>query len=175
MTKSNKKYGDPTSVFNAVTDNHGRPVEIGNEQDIGEFNETFLSRVQEGLNYKKMYEEAVQRLKDHQEACKNQDNDDQSSKALNLEKMDSSIIEEHNVEMQNEESKLQIGDVEMKMEGLNDYNDFISESFKGKIKQVITYTTADGTEKTKESVNEFFAAILVRVIGFKELYEAWEA
>lgn len=62
MTKSDKKYGDPTPVLNAITDNYGRPVEVGNEQDIGEFNETFLSRVQEGLNFKKIYQEAKDRL-----------------------------------------------------------------------------------------------------------------
>jgi len=41
----------------SLTDGNGRPLEIGDERDIGEFNDTFLSRVQEGLNYKKIYEE----------------------------------------------------------------------------------------------------------------------
>ena len=45
MTKSDKKYGDPTQVLNAITDMNGMPVEIGNEQDIGEFNGIFLSRI----------------------------------------------------------------------------------------------------------------------------------
>jgi hypothetical protein len=45
MTKSDKKYGDPTPVLNAITDNYGKPVEIGSEQDIGEFNGIFLARV----------------------------------------------------------------------------------------------------------------------------------
>jgi hypothetical protein len=31
MTKSDKKYGDPTNVLNAITDNYGKPVEIGGE------------------------------------------------------------------------------------------------------------------------------------------------
>lgn len=31
MTKGDKKYGDPTSVLNAITDNYGKPVEVGNE------------------------------------------------------------------------------------------------------------------------------------------------
>lgn len=62
MTKSDKKYGDPTAVLNAITDYYGKPVEIGNEQDIGEFNGIFLSRVQDGLNYKKIYDEAKQKV-----------------------------------------------------------------------------------------------------------------
>jgi hypothetical protein len=63
MTKSDKKYGDPTAVLNAITDSYGRPVEIGNEQDIGEFNDILLSRVQEGLNFKIIYEEAQDRVR----------------------------------------------------------------------------------------------------------------
>jgi hypothetical protein len=41
----------------SLTDGNGRPFEIGDERDIGEFNDTFLSRVQDGLNYKKLYED----------------------------------------------------------------------------------------------------------------------
>jgi len=59
MTKSYKKYGDPTEVLKSITDDYGKPVEIGEEKDIGEFNDTFLSRVQEGLNYKQLYQEFV--------------------------------------------------------------------------------------------------------------------
>jgi len=57
MTKADKKYGDPTNVLLSVVDNYGRPVEIGDERDIGEFNDILLSRVQEGLNYRKIYDE----------------------------------------------------------------------------------------------------------------------
>jgi|DEB0MinimDraft_12_1074336.scaffolds.fasta_scaffold44314_3 hypothetical protein len=45
MTKSDKKYADPTKVLSSLTDNYGKPLEIGNEQDIGEFNDIFLSRI----------------------------------------------------------------------------------------------------------------------------------
>lgn len=55
MTKSDKKYGDPTAVLQSVVDNYARPVEIGDERDIGEFNDILLSRVQEGLNYRRLY------------------------------------------------------------------------------------------------------------------------
>jgi hypothetical protein len=58
MAKSDKKYADPTGVLRSVTDNYGRSVDIGDERDIGEFNDIFLSRLQEGLNYKSIYEEA---------------------------------------------------------------------------------------------------------------------
>ena len=45
ISKSDKKYADPTDVLRSLTDDCGRPFEIGNERDIGEFNDTFLSRV----------------------------------------------------------------------------------------------------------------------------------
>ena len=52
--------------------------------------------------------------------------------------------------------------------------DLISKYFKGSITQIITIHEVDGTEKVKQQVVDSFAAILVRVIGFKEIYEAWE-
>lgn len=50
MTKSDKKYADPTDVLKALVDEYGKPVQIGEEKDIGEFNNTFLARISEGLN-----------------------------------------------------------------------------------------------------------------------------
>ena len=34
-------------------------MEIGEEKDIGEFNDSFLSRIQEGLNYKAIFNNLV--------------------------------------------------------------------------------------------------------------------
>ena len=64
MTKSDKKYGDPTNVLRACVEHDGRPIEIGDERDIGEFNDILLSRVQEGLNYRKIYDEALKIIQD---------------------------------------------------------------------------------------------------------------
>ena len=63
MTKSDKKYADPTGVLKALTDDYGQPVEIGPERDIGEFNGVLLTRVQEGLNFKKIYDEFIKKKK----------------------------------------------------------------------------------------------------------------
>jgi len=54
---SDKKYADPTAVLRSLTDSFGRPFEIGNERDIGEFNDCFLSRISEGLRFKKLFSE----------------------------------------------------------------------------------------------------------------------
>ena len=56
MTNSNKKYANPTGVLNSIVDDFGNRVQIGEQKDIGEFNNTFLARIQEGLNYKKILE-----------------------------------------------------------------------------------------------------------------------
>ena len=59
MCMGDKKYADPTKVLKSITDDSGAPIVVGDEKDIGEFNDSFLSRVQEGLNYKKLYEEMI--------------------------------------------------------------------------------------------------------------------
>jgi len=53
-------------------------------------------------------------------------------------------------------------------------DDVISKNFKGRLRQIITFQGADGLQKVKETVIDSFAAILIRVVGFKEIYEAWE-
>lgn len=55
MSIGDGKYADPTKVLKSITDDSGKVIELGNQKDIGEFNDSFLSRVQEGLNYKKIY------------------------------------------------------------------------------------------------------------------------
>lgn len=53
LTRSDKKYADPTDVLKAIADENGKQIQIGDEKDIGEFNQTFLARISEGLNYDK--------------------------------------------------------------------------------------------------------------------------
>ena len=55
MSIGDSKYADPTKVLRSITDDSGKVIELGNQKDIGEFNDSFLSRVQEGLNHKKIY------------------------------------------------------------------------------------------------------------------------
>jgi ubiquitin carboxyl-terminal hydrolase 25 len=47
---SDKKYTDPSAVLHAIVDDYGNPIQIGEQKDIGEFNNTFLARIQEGLH-----------------------------------------------------------------------------------------------------------------------------
>lgn len=50
----------------------------------------------------------------------------------------------------------------------------IAKYFKGSNKEITNFLDENGNSKTTEKVEEQFAAILIRVIGFKEIYEAWE-
>lgn len=52
--------------------------------------------------------------------------------------------------------------------------DIITKLFRGKFRSFIAYNGADGQSKCKEKIIETFAAIMIRVIGFKDLYTAWE-
>jgi hypothetical protein len=54
LAMSDKKYADPTAVLKSLTDSYGKPFEVGEERDIGEFNDCFLSRISEGLRYKRL-------------------------------------------------------------------------------------------------------------------------
>ena len=69
-----------------------------------------------------------------------------------------------------------IGDIQKmkKNSSIIEEKDVISRNFKGRIRQIMKYKGSDGTEKVKETLIDSFAAIMVRVIGYKELYEAWE-
>ena len=157
MTKSDKKYGDPTKVLQRVADNTGRPVEIGNEQDIGEFNDTLLSRVQEGLNYRQLYEEALEKVK-AEIALKKEEKPDEKMEAedkqppVELVKQDSSIMadpslpDENQVQQPNPPDQ-QVPDTDMKEEVKQWPKDPISEIFKGRVKQIITFQGADGQPK----------------------------
>ena len=45
----------------------------------------------------------------------------------------------------------------------------------GRTKQIMTFSHTDGkVHHTKQKIMDSFAAIMIRVVGFKELYEAWE-
>lgn len=59
MALGDKKYADPSVVLKSITDDSGRQMEIGDEKDIGEFNDSFLSRIQEGLNYRRIYDQMM--------------------------------------------------------------------------------------------------------------------
>lgn len=52
--------------------------------------------------------------------------------------------------------------------------DVITVNFKGRIREIMKYQGADGTQKVKENLVDSFATIMIGVIGYKEIYEAWE-
>lgn len=82
LAKSDKKYSDPTGVLQAIVDDFGNPIQIGEQKDIGEFNNNFLARIQEGLNWVKIMEKLKNDAKDQQT----------SSFAEPLEKMDATNL-----------------------------------------------------------------------------------
>jgi hypothetical protein len=54
-------------------------------------------------------------------------------------------------------------------------SDVISQDFMSRVRKVMTYTESDGRQTVKQKVMDSFTATLIRVIDFKELYEAWES
>jgi hypothetical protein len=45
LSLSDKKYTDPSAVLHSIVDDYGNPIQIGEQKDIGEFNNTFLARI----------------------------------------------------------------------------------------------------------------------------------
>ena len=50
MTAGNKSYVKPTELINVLVDDYGNKVEVGDERDIGEFNEIMIGRVIDAMN-----------------------------------------------------------------------------------------------------------------------------
>lgn len=54
MIGSNQKTADPSEVIKNVVDSKGKPIEIGDQKDLGEYNYEFMERLWEifGLHNK---------------------------------------------------------------------------------------------------------------------------
>lgn len=51
MIRTHRKYIDPSCVLNALVDEYGIPIEIGDQKDVGEFNMILLARIEEGMKH----------------------------------------------------------------------------------------------------------------------------
>eukprot|EP00359_Climacostomum_virens_P005944 CAMPEP_0204904364 /NCGR_PEP_ID=MMETSP1397-20131031/4821_1 /ASSEMBLY_ACC=CAM_ASM_000891 /TAXON_ID=49980 /ORGANISM="Climacostomum Climacostomum virens, Strain Stock W-24" /LENGTH=950 /DNA_ID=CAMNT_0052073147 /DNA_START=3586 /DNA_END=6438 /DNA_ORIENTATION=+ len=60
MICSQSKYCDPSAVLNALVDDFGNRVTIGEQQDVGEFNINFIARAEEGMLAARQIEENKQ-------------------------------------------------------------------------------------------------------------------
>ena len=49
MAVGNKKYVEPGLVLKAIIDDNGNQIQIGEENDIREFNQVFLSRISDAF------------------------------------------------------------------------------------------------------------------------------
>ncbi len=45
LAVTDKKYTDPSGVLHSIVDDFGKPIQIGEQKDIGEFNNNFLARI----------------------------------------------------------------------------------------------------------------------------------
>jgi len=50
MTAGKKSYLKPIELMNVLVDNYGNNLQIGDERDIGEFNEIMIGRVIDAMN-----------------------------------------------------------------------------------------------------------------------------
>jgi hypothetical protein len=59
MCVGNKKYLNPSAVLLSMVDEDGEPFKIGEEKDMQEFNDMFLSRIQDVQESLKKKDEEV--------------------------------------------------------------------------------------------------------------------
>ena len=59
MCMGNKKYLDPSCVLTTLVDDDGEPFKVGEEKDMHEFNDMFLSRIQDAQESLKKKDEEV--------------------------------------------------------------------------------------------------------------------
>eukprot|EP01061_Rhynchopus_euleeides_P021469 TRINITY_DN35026_c0_g1_i1.p1 TRINITY_DN35026_c0_g1~~TRINITY_DN35026_c0_g1_i1.p1 ORF type:complete len:907 (+),score=314.50 TRINITY_DN35026_c0_g1_i1:35-2722(+) len=50
MWHSEKKFVDPTLLLQHMKDSFGKPYRVGQQEDVAEFNDTFLSNIEEGMH-----------------------------------------------------------------------------------------------------------------------------
>ncbi|CAK77068.1 unnamed protein product (macronuclear) [Paramecium tetraurelia] len=51
MIGSDRQFVDPKQVIHSIYDDFGKALPIGDQKDVGEFNNYFLSRIDEGMTY----------------------------------------------------------------------------------------------------------------------------
>ena len=51
MTIGNKSYHKPMELLASICDNNGNQLIVGDQKDLHEFNEIFISRIIEGLQF----------------------------------------------------------------------------------------------------------------------------
>ena len=148
MTKSEKKYADPTAMIRNIVDDFGNQMKIGDQQDITEVSEGFMSRIHEGF-------QAIANPYVEQD-------DNPFAEDEKEEGKEDTLDQENNNSLSSEESKnISLLEKVEKLGKMHDSEGFIKDLFYGK--QVET-TECDGEVPKEETIVELeFLLILLEI------------
>lgn len=156
MTKSEKKYTNPTRMISKIVDDFGNPMKIGDQQDISEVSEGFMTRVHEGI------QAIMEPIADKSEPSP-------FSEETKAESDHIEIDDENHIN--NEESKMTM------LEQVENYAK--NAKLQGFIKNLYyglqVETTECQTEQGHDTIEESdFLMILLNLEHSNNLYEAWD-
>lgn len=157
MTKSEKKYADPTKMIRNIVDDFGNQMKIGDQQDISEVSEGFMTRIHEGF-------QAIADPFSH----KNEPNpfgDDEPQEEEEKERSDVSENDSSDAEKRDLLQKVEDYSKNNKPEG------FIKDLFYGR--QVETTEWSKGNSQDMIEDSEFLL-LLLNIEHSNNLYEAWD-
>jgi Ubiquitin carboxyl-terminal hydrolase len=179
LTKSDKKYADPSGVLHSIVDDYGNEIQVGEQKDMAEFNNNFLARVQEGLHARlilsKLQEEEA-KLQAPADVEMRQENEEAKTEAPPQDQ-DVTMIDTSGQSGKEEQSlqlkRIQSTPVKSQAQRTQEEGGIIAETFFGQLRSIIQYSDSQGVEQIQE-VNETFIEVMLNVIGTKSMYEAWE-
>ena len=58
MALGKKKYLDPNRVLESILDDQGDKVAIGDQKDISEYNQVFITRIQDAFKWKQSQQQS---------------------------------------------------------------------------------------------------------------------
>lgn len=190
MSLSDKKYTDPSAVLHSIVDDFGNPIQIGEQKDIGEFNNNFLARIQEGLNA----EALLAKLRDDSDRIKKLSQSSSVSKSeehkqgddvemLNQSALDSVHSKEEDVSMIDTTLQVkrvasnmpQLAHTKSQAQRIEEEGGVIAETFFGKLKSFIQYRLTGEQEEKFVEVQDSFVEVMLSALNTKNMYEAWDS
>ena len=161
MIKSDKKYVDPSQVLNSVVDDEGisnlmqenfnifigNSIPIGDQKDVAEFNLCFLSRIEEGLQYKILNEDGD---------IPTEKKDEINENCLRISEKHSNDLSDSKVSLKTplKENKIKFSYNSIKEESV------ICQTFFGKMQQTILYT--ENNEKVSFFIHFIIFLFLIK-------------
>lgn len=193
MTRSHRRYVDPSNVLNALVDDFGNQLMIGDQKDVGEFNMVFVSRVEDGMKPVKPDDAQEEEAKIRPDDCLNEaqlkPEDSQREDSVGLDDSQgeaSAKPDDDRIEAQikpddeqeySDKSDPSIPQTQLVRKGSLNYSisapddGVISSLFYGRQVELLTSSEADGS-RVFQHQEALFGQVMLDV-NERDIYSAW--